>query len=29
MENNVDMQRYQEFVKNPSLFVRKPDGASR
>ena len=27
MENNVDMQRYQEFVKNPALFVRKPEGA--
>lgn len=23
MENNLDMQRYQEFLKNPSLFMRK------
>jgi hypothetical protein len=24
MENNVDLERYQQFLKNPSLFERKP-----
>jgi hypothetical protein len=29
MENNLDMQRYLEFAKNPSLFLRKPEDAGR
>lgn len=29
MENNLDMQRYQEFLKKPELFIRTPAGSAR